>query len=578
LAPKFVSRDLTPPTAAAVIAVLTLIATWPLALRLTDSLPGDYGDPVFVSWAIGWVSGTLTDALAQPTALGRLWDANIFFPERQTLAFSEHFIGQALIALPFYWASGNLLLAYNVAFLSSFLLTGLGTFLLTRALIASAAGSLVAAVIATFNEYRLVWELSHLHVLSIYWLPFALLGLHRYFETDARRYLVGAGAALVALTFSSIYYVAYSAPLIAIFIAFELSAVGRWRNPRVWLELWATAAVVVVATLPVVLPYLEVYQRLGITRSTAEVMQYSATVDQYWHALGGLLPALALAVVSLVAAASGVQVHLRWVITLSLVLVVVSFWLSLGPSIQFQGEALPVPSLYQWLYELMPGYKGLRVPARFAAAFLIFLGILGGAGVTLLERRWPGVVRATVVPMVVVLVVWTKPYLLPLNQPIGSAGLAIPPPYLTPAPTAPPIYQTVTSLTPGAILVEFPFGDAWYDLRYMYFAAGHRRRLLNGYSGVFPPSFVERQRVLARPALDPAAAARVIRGATHAVVHRAAWPDNSGLVIGAWLEALGARVIAEHDGALLYELALREELAEKQKGTGPRAQGPGKSP
>jgi hypothetical protein len=269
---------------------------------------------------------------------------------------------------------------------------------------------------------------------------------------------------------------------------------------------------------------------------------------------------------------------LRWVITLSLVLVVVSFWLSLGPSIQFRGEALPVPSLYQWLYELMPGYKGLRVPARFAAAFLIFLGILGGAGVTLLERRWPRVVRATVVPVVVILVVWTKPYLLPLNQPIGSAGLAIPPPYLTPAPTAPPIYQTVTSLTPGAILVEFPFGDAWYDLRYMYFAAGHRRRLLNGYSGVFPPSFVERQRVLARVALDPAAAARVIRGATHAVVHRAAWPDNSGLVIGAWLEALGARVIAEHDGALLYELALREELAEKQKGTGPRAQGPGKSP
>ena len=129
---------------------------------------------------------------------------------------------------------------------------------------------------------------------------------------------------------------------------------------------------VVVATLPVVLPYLEVHQRLGITRSTAEVMRYSATVDQYWHALGGLLPALALAVVEPGGRRIGVQVQLRWVITLSLVLVVVSFWLSLGPSIQFRGEALPVPSLYQWLYELMPGYKGLRVPARFAAAFLIF--------------------------------------------------------------------------------------------------------------------------------------------------------------------------------------------------------------
>ena len=95
----------------------------------------------------------------------------------------------------------------------------------------------MAAVIATFNDARLVWELSHLHVLSIYGLPFALLGLHRYFETDARRYLVGAGAALVAVAFSSIYYLACSAPLIAVFIGFELGLRRRWRMPRVWFEL-----------------------------------------------------------------------------------------------------------------------------------------------------------------------------------------------------------------------------------------------------------------------------------------------------------------------------------------------------
>jgi hypothetical protein len=57
-------------------------------------------------------------------------------------------------------------------------------------------------------------------------------------------------------------------------------------------------------------------------------------------------------------------------------------------------------------------------------------------------------------------------------------------------------------------------------------------------------------------------------------VHRAAWPDNSGLVIGAWLEAFGARVIAEHDGAVLYELLVREELAHRrEQGAGHRAQG-----
>ena len=272
--------------AAALIAALTLIATWPLGLRLTDSLPGDYGDPVFVTWAIGWVSGTLTDTLTQPSALARLWDANIFFPEAQTLAFSEHFIGQSILTLPFYWASGNLLLSYNVAFLASFFLTGLGTFLLTRALTGSAIGALIAAVVATFNEYRLVWALSHLHVLSIQWLPFALYALHRYFETDKRRWLLGAAAALIALNLSSIYYMAYSAPLIVLFVAFELAVKGRWRTPRLWLELWATAAFVVVVTLPAMLPYVEVQQRLGIERSTAEVVRYSAR----WISMGSRSP------------------------------------------------------------------------------------------------------------------------------------------------------------------------------------------------------------------------------------------------------------------------------------------------
>ena len=268
--------------AAALIAALTLIATWPLALRLTDSLPGDYGDPVFVSWAIGWVSGTLTDTLTQPSALARLWDANIFFPEAQTLAFSEHFIGQSILTLPFYWASGNLLLSYNVAFLSSFFLTGLGTFLLTRALTGSAVGALIAAVVATFNEYRLVWALSHLHVLSIQWLPFALYALHRYFETDKRRWLLGAAAALIALNlFVDLLHGVLGAadrPVRRL----RAGRRGRWRTPRLWLELWATAAFVVVATLPAVLPYVEVQQRLGIERSTAEVVRYSATLDQYW--------------------------------------------------------------------------------------------------------------------------------------------------------------------------------------------------------------------------------------------------------------------------------------------------------
>ncbi|MGH9173969.1 MAG: hypothetical protein ACRD1H_06410, partial [Vicinamibacterales bacterium] len=333
------------------------------------------------------VGGTFTAAFGDPAALGVLWNANIFFPEAQTLAFSEHFIGQTVMVWPVYWLTGNPLLAYNVALLASFVLTGLGTFLLARALTGSAAGAFAAAVIAAFNEYRLVYELGHLHVLSIHWFPFALFALHRYFETDARRYLTYAAAALIALNLSSIYYMAYCAPFVLIFAIAEMVHWQRWRTPRVWLELWAAAAFVLLATAPFLLPYLEVQRRLGVVRSVAEVIRYSATFDHYRVALPGMSPAIALAIVAVFGLVIDRDARTRWATRVSLLLLVLSFWLSLGPTPQSGGQALDFPGLYGWLYEYVPGYQGLRAPSRFAALLFIFLAILASAGIAVLERR-----------------------------------------------------------------------------------------------------------------------------------------------------------------------------------------------
>jgi hypothetical protein len=68
--------------------------------------------------------------------------------------------------------------------------------------------------------------------------------------------------------------------------------------------------------------------------------------------------------------------------------------------------------------------------------------------------------------------------------------------------------------------------------------------------------------VLARPLLDPEASARAIGGATHVIVHSQAWRDDTGARVSAWLEQFGARLIAESDGAALYELPVREDFAD----------------
>jgi hypothetical protein len=504
---------------------------------------------------MAWVNGTLSRGV-----IDGFWTANIFFPEPNTLAYSEHFIAQAVTVAPIYWLTNNPILSYNTAFLLTFVLTGLGTYLLARALTGSDAAGCVAAFIAAFNQYRLTYEVAHLHTLSIQWFPFALYAIHRYFDTDQRRYLIAAAAALVALNLSSIYYMAYCAPFVVLAALAEGVRAKRLATPRVWLELWATAACVLVISAPFLLPYMEVQQRLGVERQLDEVVRFSATIDHYRIALPGLAPALVLAAVAIGAAL--VSRAARWTTVATLLPLALACWLSLGPVPQSGGEPLGLPGLYSVLHEFVPGFRGLRVPARFAMLFFVFLALLAAQGIAAIERRAVVAGRLCGLVALAVFLVMARPSVFPLNGTLASEGLVNPPPaYLTPAPEMPEIYKAVDTLRPGAVLAELPFGDAWYDLRYMFFSATHRRRLLNGYSGLFPPSFLGRQRVLARPLLDPDAAAQALGGATHVIVHRNAWSDDTGVRVADWIEALGGTALADAEGAVLYALPVHERLA-----------------
>ena len=220
---------------------------------------------------------------------------------------------------------------------------------------------------------------------------------------------------------------------------------------------------------------------------------------------------------------------------------------------QWGGRVVDVPAIYP-AFARLPGYGGLRVPARFASLFLIFLGMLAGLAVQRIGDRWPRVAPAVAL-IAASLFLWQgRAQRVPLDRPLPSAGLAPPPAYLTPSPQLPAIYQAVTHLPATAVVAEFPFGDPWYDVRYMFFAATHHRAELNGYSGVFPPSYRARQSVLGRPFRNSDRAWVSLDASTHVIVHNAAWPDDTGPRIGAWLVEKGAILVGDVDGASFYKL------------------------
>jgi hypothetical protein len=572
--------------------LLTVAITWPLGADLAHTLASDYGDPLFACWIIGWVADHLTRGVGgNLAALRSFWDANIFFPEPHTLAFAEHLFAETVQVLPIYWATGNLLLCYNVTFLLSFVLSGLGAQLLLRDLTGSPLAGFAAGVFFAFNEYRLSYEVSHLQTLSNHWLPFALLGLHRYVATGSRLALIGGAAALVALNLSAGFHLLYGGPFVVAFVLADLLWHQKARNLRVWGELSAAAAATVVLTIPFYLPYLAMQRQLGFERPLEEVIRFSATLDQYWTALPGFSVPLLFAVLAVgltlvkskrdrhainaldgsheaAETASARAAADNWVVAFAVVGLVLAFWLSLGPVVQAGGRALAVPGAYGFLYNYVPGYRGLRAAARFATLFFFFLALLAGSGVALVESRSKRAAQVMVLVGCGVFIWQCRPAPFPVDRawPFVSPGLAPPPAYLHPGPRMPAVYRWIVPLDPGAVLVEFPVGDSAYELRYMFFSSVHGRRMLGGYSGIFPPSYTARRTWLEHPLANPDEAWKALAGSTHAIVHTAAWTDGTGDRIARWLQQEGARELGRSDGARVFELPVARPSASSPAG------------
>src|SRR6185436_4062876 len=130
---------------------IALVMTWPLATVMTRQIAGDVGDTLFNCWILLWTSGQILRAISgDPGALAQYWNGNIFYPAPLTLAFSEHLTPQMLQALPVLAVSGNIVLAYNVLFLATIVLSGLGMYLLVRELIGQPLAACLAGLAFAF--------------------------------------------------------------------------------------------------------------------------------------------------------------------------------------------------------------------------------------------------------------------------------------------------------------------------------------------------------------------------------------------------------------------------------------------
>jgi hypothetical protein len=292
-------------------AVLAVLQTAPLSLQPARGVR-DAGDPLLNTWIMSWVGHQL---LRDPAGL---FQAGIFHPYPNALAFSEHLLPPALIAAPVSLLTGNPILAYNFVFLLAFVLSGFGTFLLVRALSGSAPAGFLAGVIFSFASYKIM-HISHLQLLWSVGMPFFFLFLHRFMdrERSSDAWLFALFLTIQAL--SCVYYGLFSLAVLA--LALPLLVLFRRRRMtvrfllRLALPLAAAGAVLVLFSLP----YTSAFRTMGLMRELnpgAELQNYLApfptgiALGKLLSGLGSperyLLPGLAALVLA------GIGLRLAW--------------------------------------------------------------------------------------------------------------------------------------------------------------------------------------------------------------------------------------------------------------------------
>jgi hypothetical protein len=256
------------------------VLTWPLVFSLASDVPGDLGDSLLNMWILAWGAEHLPRVIGGALSWNEFWNANIFHPEPLSFALSEHLFGQTLQILPVYWLTGNIILCYNLLFITSFAVSAFGAYLLVRDLTGDRRAAFIAGLVYGFLPYRIA-SVPHLQVLSSQWMPFALFGLNRFVTTGSGKALTGGVAALVLQNWSCGYYLLYFSPFVPLFALHRMWTAGTLRNVRLWAGLGGGAAATVALTWPFLVPYQKAQQAFGIERTWGEVVTFSANVWSY---------------------------------------------------------------------------------------------------------------------------------------------------------------------------------------------------------------------------------------------------------------------------------------------------------
>jgi hypothetical protein len=520
-------KELTLVTAA--YAILTIVMALPFSLSPGSRVLADVPDGHMYLWTLAW------DAHAFLNQPWRIFDANIYYPYANTLAYSENLIGSAFFAAPIIWLTGNIVLATNLTALLSCVLCGVGAFVLGRRLHLSLGGAFICGLIFAFAPPRFI-RIGQLHMTAVQWIPFSLAFLHGYFESGRRRDLLLAVGFFSLQALSSGHGAAYLFLATAAVLTWQFASGTPLALRQRLSDFGVAGAYLIAPAVWVMLPYRISQAEAGLRRgylsdalptlesflaSPARAHQY--LLAKFWGPLAQepdaflfpgvlvlVLAAIGVASWSPFAKATGDEPRRNRY---------VAFYLFLGILATMMFVAWPF-ELWRHVYWL-PGLNFIRIPSRFIIMTVLALAVLAGFGVDRLLGRLPKKASAAAAFTIgALLIVEYTPY------PFAGVPFAI---------NVPAIDRWLDTQPKPFVVAELPSpnpGNAGalvrHQTRSMFHATAHWQKTIHGYSSLQRPLHDELYKTMAAfPEAESLAGLRET-GVTHLVIHQdeygSQWP------------------------------------------------------
>ena len=376
-------------TAAAAYVALTIVMALPFSLSPGSTILGDVPDAHMYLWTLGWDAYAL---LHQPL---HIFDANIYYPYANTLAYSENLLGSAIVSSPIIWLTGNILLGTNIAALLSCVLCGLGAYFLARRLHIGIGGAFVCGVIFAFAPPRFV-RMGQLHMTAMQWMPFCLAFLHTYFERGRRRDLLAAVGCFSLQALSSGHGAAYLTLATIALLAWQFALGAPIAFRQRLRDFGVAGAYLIAPAVWVMLPYRLSQSEAGLRRgylsdALPNFESFLASPSRFHEFLQlkligpfergpdaylfpGLL-VLPLAAIALFSWPARRRLRENFVIFYLLIAIV--------STLMFISWPFQIWESVHWL----PALNFIRIPSRFILVTMMALAVLAGAGVDRIAIR-----------------------------------------------------------------------------------------------------------------------------------------------------------------------------------------------